>query len=422
LDERKPSVGARSGSMDDGASDETIVCNPFQFGPRACKYGASCYNWSSYHRATYSHPDVPEPSTDPDSDEDAESSAHLDEDEERAAAEAAAAEAAKRAAAAAARWQISNTSAWPRTWKYLPAEESAAVEEGFNACDGKGSHKTSTCSYSFDRWTALEFGKQRVMALRRLQDASSGVVTHPAGYGTPKMIDDQGKFSEIHPYDFYQMRRRQPDPASGDWASNDFFFNCFLSALRSLRQDTREYEKPGKMHEWFDFRANFDWRGQTQVKTHTRGGLRYIEPNGFYGFAVNVLGKYDGGNNDWMKLEGNPGEWAVAYHGTKVSGFPAILTSGFRAGGGQAHKNGTCVKTGAPIGTGVYCTPSLAVAERYGGEGHDFNGRKIIFVMQCRVNPAKIKHCHDYDTNGQAYWVLNDPKDIRPYRVLIKAV
>ena len=111
----------------------------------------------------------------------------------------------------------------------------------------------------------------------------------------------------------------------------------------------------------FDFRANFDWRGQTQVKTHTRGGLRsaahtcagsgvvnrvlglvqlakklcarflsklelgcieadalqhgsffkrlslhprwrYIEPNGFYGFAVNVLGKYDGGNNDWMKL------------------------------------------------------------------------------------------------------------------------
>ena len=76
-------------------------------------------------------------------------------------------------------------------------------------------------------------------------------MTHPAGYGTPKMIDDQGKFSEIHPYDFYQMRRRQPDPASGDWASNDFFFNCFLSALRSLRQDTREYEKPGKMHEWF---------------------------------------------------------------------------------------------------------------------------------------------------------------------------
>ena len=172
----------------------------------------------------------------------------------------------------------------------------------------------------------------------------------------------------------------------------------------------------------FDFRHNMDLRNQTEVKTHTRGGIKYVEPNGFYGFAVNVLGKYDGGNNDWMKMKASTGrEWAVAYHGTSVGGFPAILNEGFKAGSRQAYSDSKCVKTGAVIGSGVYCTPGLSMAEQYAGNGHDFQGHKIIFVMQCRVNPAKIKHCHDYETKEDAYWVLNDPNDIRPYRVLIKA-
>jgi hypothetical protein len=219
------------------------------------------------------------------------------------------------------------------------------------------------------------------------------------------------------------MRKRQPDTRSGDWLSNEFFCSCFLSALRACGVDTREYETPGKMHEWFDFRANYDWRAQTEEKTHTRGGLPYKEPNGFYGFAVNVLGKYDGGNNDWMKLTGAEGEWAVAYHGTKVSGFPMILTSGFKADGpGQAHEGDKCVKTGEVVGKGVYCTPGIEIGIRYAGNGHEFQGHKIIFVMQCRVNPRKIKHVHDCATHPNAYWVLNDPKDIRPYRVLIRAV
>ena len=113
-----------------------------------------------------------------------------------------------------------------------------------------------------------------------------------------------------------------------------------------------------------------------------------------------------------------------------MDGFPGILTSGFRIGHAQAHKDKRCLKTKEIIGNGVYCTPGLGEAEGYamqgrsgpGSGGHDFNGHKIIFVFQCRVNPKKIKHCHDYATNPGAYWVLNDPADIRPYRVLIKSV
>jgi hypothetical protein len=277
------------------------------------------------------------------------------------------------------------------------------------------------------------------MTLRRIDDGGlfGGLpggkkppVTHPplSGGDTPQMIDERGYLSEIHPYDLHLIRKRQPDPASGDWLNNEFFCSCFLDALKRSGVDTSEYEKPGKMHEWFDFRWNSDIRAQTKVKTHTRGGYPYTEPNGYFGFAVNVLGKYDGGNNDWMKLNGAPGEWAVAYHGTDgVKGFPAILNSGFIVGPAQAYQSDKCVKTGAVIGRGVYCTPGLGVAESYaksrgGAAGADYQGHKIIFIMQCRVNPAKIKHCHDYATNPDAYWVLNDPADIRPYRVLLKSV
>ena len=110
-----------------------------------------------------------------------------------------------------------------------------------------------------------------------------------------------------------------------------------------------------------------------------------------------------------------------------MDGFPGILTSGFRIGHAQAHKDKRCLKTKEIIGKGVYCTPGLGVAESYaksrgGAAGTDYQGHKIIFIMQCRVNPAKIKHCHDYATNPGAYWVLNNPADIRPYRVLIKSV
>ena len=47
-----------------------------------------------------------------------------------------------------------------------------------------------------------------------------------------------------------------------------------------------------------------------------RGGLAYIPPpQGWKGYGLNVLNKYDNGNNDWLAMNGNKNEWAVAYHG-----------------------------------------------------------------------------------------------------------
>ena len=50
------------------------------------------------------------------------------------------------------------------------------------------------------------------------------------------------------------------------------------------------------------------------AKNEYRGGKIYKPPNGWIGFGLNVLNKYDNGNNDWLACNGRPGEWCVAYH------------------------------------------------------------------------------------------------------------
>ena len=46
-----------------------------------------------------------------------------------------------------------------------------------------------------------------------------------------------------------------------------------------------------------------------------RGAYDYIPPTGWKAFGLKVLDKYDQGNNNWLAMDGNPEEWAVAYHG-----------------------------------------------------------------------------------------------------------
>ena len=80
-----------------------------------------------------------------------------------------------------------------------------------------------------------------------------------------------------------------------------------------------------------------------------RGGFDYIPPKGWKGFGLKVFDRYDNGNNDWLAYNGNPNEWAVAYHGLSARGgckvedaVHNIYNREFRAGKAQAckdHKN-----------------------------------------------------------------------------------
>ena len=50
-----------------------------------------------------------------------------------------------------------------------------------------------------------------------------------------------------------------------------------------------------------------------------RGGRPYNPPDGWIGFGLNVLNKYDNGNNDWLACDGRPGEWCIAYQDNKTN-------------------------------------------------------------------------------------------------------
>jgi hypothetical protein len=77
-----------------------------------------------------------------------------------------------------------------------------------------------------------------------------------------------------------------------------------------------------------------------------RGGYPYIPPKGWKGYGLKVMDVYDNGNNDWIAKDGNPNEWAVAYHGigsklgsTVEDATRLIFMGGFKSGEGQVYKD-----------------------------------------------------------------------------------
>ena len=163
-----------------------------------------------------------------------------------------------------------------------------------------------------------------------------------------------------------------------------------------------------------------------------RGGFDYYPPiQGWIGFGLKVLDKYDNGNNDWIANNGNKNEWAVAYHGTGVkmgSSFTlekatnCIINEGFKAGWGQAYAGDEDARhPGKKVGVGVYCSPNPYVMESYARNAETstcINGINYMMGFMMRVKPECIR----YSNNQKDYWVLNGTTDeMRPYRIMVKA-
>ena len=166
-------------------------------------------------------------------------------------------------------------------------------------------------------------------------------------------------------------------------------------------------------------------------KGQKRGGFDYIPPpEGWKAYGINVLGKYDNGNNDWLSNDGNKNEWAIAYHGIGIkmgSGFTLekvtnlILKEGFKPGHGQAYAEDDDERhPGKKVGIGVYCSPYPSVMEEYADcaeTNTSVNNRKFIMGFMIRVKPDKIR----YSKWRKEYWVLNGTTDeMRPYRILVR--
>lgn len=67
----------------------------------------------------------------------------------------------------------------------------------------------------------------------------------------------------------------------------------------------------------------------------TRGGMPYHQPSRpWERKGLKVVDKYDNRNVDWLAMNGNQNEWAVAFHGFRNPEYviPKIIIEGLRPG------------------------------------------------------------------------------------------
>ena len=152
-----------------------------------------------------------------------------------------------------------------------------------------------------------------------------------------------------------------------------------------------------------------------------RGGFVYNPPSGWKGIGLNVSGKYDDGNNDWLANNGNKNEWALAYHSINAKIIKNFLGMGFRMGPGQNCKDYDDIyHPGQKVGVGVYFTPDPKKMEEFAKNNVSvINGKKYSIALMVRVKPDKIRCPSGY----QSFWVVNaSPDEVRPYRILLKEI
>jgi len=316
-------------------------------------------------------------------------------------------------------WQISPSGdSVAGDWTDLPPNVSSAFEGLFRKyqedAEARVTVTVGTTIYNLDLefMTVLATTQDKtdlIKPLRKVDVAGKQVHPNPA---------------DKHPWYYRRIEIQEAKGGDGDWMTNEFFFEAFCEAMRSSG-----HKVVSEASEMFDFRFNQDFRAFTKdnkSEVFMRGGEKYRVPVGWKKFAVRVKGKYDDGDDSWLGLDGGPGEWAVAYHGTKHNCLPGILENGFFAGGRQVFAGEKAIGGGV-MGSGVYCSPNIddvAAHENY-ATSKATRGHTAQFVMQCRARPGAIKKIDKAGNSGlgtpwDEIWVINDPKDIRPYAILVR--
>ena len=179
----------------------------------------------------------------------------------------------------------------------------------------------------------------------------------------------------------------------------------------------------------FDSRGNKTFSGTSETfQVGPRGRERsYTTPSGWTRYGLKVLRKFD--SDCWLDPFQHPENWYRAFHGTgnatnadfsntnqptdakyaPVDAMFSIFHSGFRKARNHAY------------GEGVYCSPNPKFPEdnrytRAVSINTDGGSKSYKCMLQVAVNPDGVK------IGTQDIWVVADPKDIRPYGILIKQV
>ncbi|CAF3191249.1 unnamed protein product, partial [Rotaria sp. Silwood2] len=169
-----------------------------------------------------------------------------------------------------------------------------------------------------------------------------------------------------------------------------------------------------------DFDPRFN-RNYANAQEEKRGGRPYHFPQGWYRHALKVEDKYPN-DKAWLGMNNSPGEWIVAYHGTKPGVVKSIIDTGLQ------HKFVTAdaCKAAAeqdpriPKVKGLYvATHCEGGASIYTGSGTRIEGPAGTFktyhtVFQCRVENNKFTE-HTGPVNVGLALRVFDEKAIRPY-------
>ncbi|KAM3139648.1 hypothetical protein pb186bvf_008293 [Paramecium bursaria] len=180
----------------------------------------------------------------------------------------------------------------------------------------------------------------------------------------------------------------------------------------------------------FDPTYNREWDGlpEYQLRGPPNDQIKYFFPKGWKGYALKVKGKFDNGNDDWLKIDNNPNQWHIMFHGTNNLGCQGIQQTGFRAGDRQAYSSSTDIRFNSTIGVGIYFSNHIEVCEMF-SKSTTIDNHQYKVVYLSRVRPTSLKQARksssipgksgnsDWDND---YFVVNKPEDIRPFRILLK--
>ena len=175
---------------------------------------------------------------------------------------------------------------------------------------------------------------------------------------------------------------------------------------------------------YFDNRGNF--LNQIPRNNLFRGKEKYDPPqNDWMGLGLNVLGKYDEGNDDWLEDISNKSEWAIAYRGITSKNNSKYTIKDYlkyfivkgnlkiaETNNGEKINDKRHWRT---VGKGIWMTPSINIAEKY-TQTILFNEKTYKVLLMAKVKIDKIR-----EPIGTNFWVLNND-DIRIYRILFKEI
>ena len=156
-----------------------------------------------------------------------------------------------------------------------------------------------------------------------------------------------------------------------------------------------------------------------------RGGEDYIPPASWTSYGINVLGKYDFGNNNWLGNNNGIGEFAVAYYGINnlfnhnlIMIQNLISLMGNYESGRTYREENNIRNPGHKCKAGAYFFKNPNYAEN-SCETLNIGGFEYKIMFMCRVNPSKIRQ----PENFQDCWILYPtPDEVRPYKILVKKI